>query len=54
MWTTADGEDLFIVSPYLENLYSLNDYLNYFKTNEPNAKFRYKGVTYSTKRRKKK
>ena len=52
-WINADGEDLFVVSPYLESKHSLWDYLDYFKQNEPNASVRYKGVTYSTGRKKK-
>lgn len=52
-WINADGKDLFIVSPYLENKHSLWDYLDYFVNNEPNVSFRYKGVTYSTGRKKK-
>lgn len=52
-WVNADGKDLFIVSPYLENKHSLWDYLDYFTNNEPNVSFRYKGVTYSTGRKKK-
>ena len=51
-WVNADGKDLFIVSPYLENKHSLWDYLDYFVNNEPNVSFRYKGVTYSTGRKK--
>ena len=49
IWTTANGQDLFIVSPYLENKYSVWDYLQYFKDNEPKASFRYKEVTYGPK-----
>ena len=52
-WINADGKDLFIVSPYLESKHSLWDYLDYFTNNEPDASFRYKGVTYSTGRKKK-
>ena len=52
-WINADGKDIFIVSPYLENKHSFQDYLDYFINNEPNASFRYKGVTYSTGRKKK-
>lgn len=52
-WVNADGKDIFITSPYLENKHSLWDYLDYFTNNEPNASFRYKGVTYSTGRKKK-
>lgn len=49
IWTKANGQDLFIVSPYLENKYSVWDYLQYFKDNEPKASFRYKEVTYGPK-----
>ena len=52
-WVNADGKDIFIVSPYLENKHSIWDYFNYFNQNEPNASFRYKGITYSTGRKKK-
>lgn len=53
LWANVDGKDLFIVSPYLENKHSLWDYLNYFTNNEPEASFRYNGITYSTGRKKK-
>jgi len=52
-WVNADGKDIFIVSPYLESKHSLWDYLDYFTNNEPDVSFRYKGVTYSTGRKKK-
>jgi hypothetical protein len=52
-WIDADGKEVFMVSPYLESKHSVWDYLDYFNKNEPNASFRYKGVTYSTGRKKK-
>ena len=52
-WIDADGKEIFMVSPYLESKHSVQDYLDYFNKNEPNASFRYKGVTYSTGRKKK-
>lgn len=48
-WITADGQDMFIVSPYLAKQHSLLDYLNYMSQYEPNAGIIYKGVTYKNK-----
>ena len=52
-WVNANGKDIFVVSPYLENKYSLDDYLKYFFFFFPNAGVRYKGITYFPGRRKK-
>ena len=53
IWTISGNNDIFITSPYLENLYSLQEYLKYFAKNEPNAYLQYKGQVYSPGRRKK-
>ena len=52
-WVNANGKDIFIVSPYLENKHSLDDYLEYFTNEEPTVGVRYKGITYFPGRRKK-
>ena len=52
-WVNANGKDIFIVSPYLENKHSLDDYLEYFSNEEPTVGVRYKGITYFPGRRKK-
>lgn len=49
IWAKEDGKDIFITSPYLENLHSLFEYLKYFKSNEPNVGIKYKGITYFAK-----
>lgn len=53
IWMNVGDKDLFIVSDYLANKYSLDKYSRYFAKEEPNAYFQYKGKVYSSGRKKK-
>ena len=48
-WLFKDNKDVFVVSPYLAKLHSYDDYVNYFKNNEPTAAFIYNGKSYNLK-----
>lgn len=46
-WLFKNNKDVFVVSPYLTKLHSYDDYVNYFKNNEPNVAFIYNGKSYN-------
>lgn len=48
-WLFKNNKDVFVISPYLAKLHSYDDYVNYFKNNEPNAAFIYNGKSYNLK-----
>lgn len=53
IWSNVGDNDLFIVSDFLANNHSLEDYLKYFAKEEPSAYFQYKGKTYGSGRKRK-